>query len=124
MVFPKDQSLAHYFSIANYAEDNTPYTTNDDLTKLLEILENETNILFEWFKINEMKPNADKCHLIVANQKNSISVNIGGEATENEPTVELLGIKINNKLNFSEHVSKLCKRVIRNFMRLLESQNT
>ena len=41
--------------IANYADDNTPYATNKDITKLLKTLENETNILLDWFTINEMK---------------------------------------------------------------------
>ena len=57
-----------------------------------------------------MKPNADKCHLLMANQNNSITVNIGNEEIVNEDCVELLGIKIDKQLNFSKHVSKLCKK--------------
>ena len=38
-------------------------------------LERETNILLEWFKVNEMKSNTDKCHLIVGNnQDNNIKI--------------------------------------------------
>ena len=44
-------------SVANYADDNTPYTTVKNITFLLETLEGETNILIDWFRINEMKPN-------------------------------------------------------------------
>ena len=96
-------------SIANYADDNTSYTTEKNITSLLETLEGETNILIDWFRINEMKPNEDKCHLLVINQEN-VSVNLGNENIPCSSTVDLLGIKIDYKLNFNEHVSKLCKK--------------
>ena len=56
-----------------------------------------------------MKPNEDKCHLLVINQEN-VSVNFGNENIPCSSTVDLLGIKIDYKLNFNEHVSKLCKK--------------
>ena len=96
-------------SIANYADDNTPYTTEKSITSLIEILEVETNVLLQWFKTNEMRPNEDKCHLLVINQEN-VSVTLGNEKISCSSTVDLLGIKIDDKLNFNEHVSKLCKK--------------
>ena len=56
-------------NITNYADDNTPYAAEDSVEKLLETLERETNILIEWFKVNEMKSNSDKCHLIIVNNQ-------------------------------------------------------
>ena len=95
-------------SIANYADDNTPYATDKNITSLLETLEIETNVLLDWFRVNEMKPNEDKCHLLVINHENT-SVNLGNQNISCSSTVDLLGIKIDDKLNFNEHVSKLCK---------------
>ena len=74
--------------IANYADDNTPYATNKDITKLLKTLESETNILLDWFTINEMKPNADKCHLLMANQNDMTTVKLGVEKISNDQSVE------------------------------------
>ena len=96
-------------SIANYADDNTPYTTEKSITSLLETLEVETNVLLDWFRTNEMGPNEDKCHLLVINQEN-VSVTLGNEDISCSSTVDLLGIKIDDKLNFNEYVSKLCKK--------------
>ena len=73
--------------IANYAHDNTPYATNKDITNLLKTLESETNILLEWFTINEMKPNADKCHLLMANLKDITSIKLGNEEITNDQSV-------------------------------------
>ena len=96
--------------IANYADDNIPYATNKDISSLLKTLERETNSLLDWFTINEMKPNANKCHLLVANPKDTIAVKLGLEEISNDQSVELLGIKIDKNLNFTEHVTKLCKK--------------
>ena len=46
----------------------------------------ETNVLLDWFRINEMKPNEDKCHLLVINQEN-VSVNLGNESISCSSTV-------------------------------------
>ena len=72
-------------------------------------METETTEVLKWFEINEMKPNADKCHLIVCNL-NKCSVTLENNLIENERTVELLGITIENSLKFSDHISKLCTR--------------
>ena len=55
-----------------------------------------------------MKSNDDKCHLIVANNEN-ISLNLECDTIESSDTVKFLGVFIDKKLDFSEHVSKLCK---------------
>ena len=56
-----------------------------------------------------MKPNNDKCHLIVCNEAN-VFVNIGNETIITSDSVELLGVTIDKNLNFTDHVSKLCKK--------------
>ena len=96
--------------LANYADDNTTYATSKDISILLKTLEKETSILLNWFTNNEMKPNADKCHLIVANQTDLTSVTLGNEVITAEKSVDLLGVKIDHNLNFTEHVTKLCKK--------------
>ena len=53
--------------IANYADDSTTYTSEENIESLLKTLQDETSIVLKWFNINEMKSNDGKCHLIVAN---------------------------------------------------------
>ena len=95
--------------ITNYADDNTPYSIEENIINLLNTLEIETSVLLKWFDFNEMKSNVDKCHLIVVNN-NDVSVNLGNETINGSTTVDLLGVRIDNNLNFNEHVSKLCKK--------------
>ena len=96
-------------NITSYADDNTPYAMEKDTQALIYTLENDTSMMMEWFRINEMKSNSDKCHLIIANETN-MEAKIGNDTIKGTDSVKLLGITIDNKLKFSEHVSNLCKK--------------
>ena len=86
--------------IANYADDNTTYSMDENVPNLLSILENETTALLEWFKANEMKSNEDKCHLLIINHQDENCVQLGNENIVGSSPVDLLGIKIDKNLNF------------------------
>ena len=94
--------------IASYADDSTPYTSDFNLEEAIQKLELTTNNLFEWFKNNHMKTNADKCHLLVT-RDTYITAKIGELDVKNSMK-EKLGVKIDNKLSFQNHVSSLCKK--------------
>ena len=51
--------------IANYADDNTPYTSSIDVNGLIKSLKASKELL-TWFDDNLMKSNPDKCHLLVS----------------------------------------------------------
>lgn len=101
--FIKDSNLA------NFADDNTVYTTSDTIEGLLETLKSETTIIQNWFTINEMKANDNKCHLIVCKEK-ELSITLGKEIVKSDDTVDLLGVTIDKELCFTKHILKLCKQ--------------
>ena len=105
--------------VTNYADDNTLYAAEDSVGELLETLERETNILLEWFKCNEMKSNTDKCHLFIVNNQDN-DIKIGNDIITSTTSVKLLGVTIDNKLNFNEHVKIYAKKPIISYMHLLE----
>ena len=100
--------------LANFADDNTLYAIAKSISNVLILLKEESSIIQTWFKINEMKSNEDKLHLIATNTNknyNSISyIYTGNELIESEDLVELLGVKIDSKLTFNEHVTSLVKK--------------
>ena len=59
-----------------------------------------------------MKSNADKCHLLVPGQRSDdpVTVRIGDSEVVNSSEEKLLGVQIDNKLSFDNHVSKLCQK--------------
>ena len=56
-----------------------------------------------------MKPNGDKCHLLVTTEK-SVSINIDGSNVTNKKEQKLLGIKFDSSLSFEGHITNLCKK--------------
>ena len=56
-----------------------------------------------------MKSNNDKCHLIVASE-NEVFLTIGDEQIISTESVELLGIIIDNKLNFNKHILNMRRK--------------
>ena len=52
--------------LANYADDNTPYTFSYSNEEAISQLEAYARILFEWLRNNCLKANPDKSHLILS----------------------------------------------------------
>ena len=95
--------------LASYADDNSIYATDDTMEGLLKKLTTETNIVLEWFTVNEMKANENKSHLFLVNGKNE-NVKIGNTILTSEKNIKLLGLKIDHKLQFKNHVNDLIKK--------------
>ena len=56
-----------------------------------------------------MKSNADKCLLLVTRDID-VTAKIGEFDVKNSSEEKLLGVKIDSKLSFQNHVSSLCKK--------------
>ena len=100
--------------IANFADDNTTYAIENDIMKLLKTLESETFNVLSWFKINEMKPNQGKCHLLIADVKHKCYssnsyIYLENAFLESEECVKLLGVKIDKNLDFEKHITCLLR---------------
>ena len=95
--------------ISNYADDTTPYAVRKNYDESLQL---EYEILTIWFKNNFFKLNPDKCKLLISDKENDLSINIDGETIVCEKSVKLLGIKIDNRLTFNEHISSICKKKV------------
>ena len=81
------------------------------MTELLEILRKECETAINWFKTNNMIVNPDKFQSMIISFKKYLSksvLNINGVTMES--SIKLLGIEIDNKLNFEKHVSNICKK--------------
>ena len=95
--------------IASYADDNTPYVSADKPQEVVKKLENISIALLTWFKNNGMKANANKCHLLLS-CNNDLEANIGDAIIKSSDSEKLLGVTIDNKLNFEKHVNNLCTK--------------
>ena len=91
---------------ASYPDDNTPYAEANNIDEVITILENDSIQLFKWFSDNQMKASKDKCHLVISNNE-KVSMKIDNIELENTSSEKLLGIIIESKLIFKEHLEEI-----------------
>ena len=95
---------------ASYADDNSPFVCSTDIDSVISELENDSGLLLEWVNNNGLKANPNKFHLILNDHDDKRYIKIGNCKIYNTTCEKLLGIKIDNKLSFNEHVTDLCKK--------------
>ena len=74
--------MLNHTYFASYADDNTPYTVNENAEELIRTLEQNFKLLLRWFKDNKMKLNPDKCYLILGGKANR-AINVGNVVIKN-----------------------------------------
>ena len=98
-------------SVCNFADDTTSFVCDIHLEIVLCKLENNANNAIQWFKNNHMKMNPDKCKLIIAGHKwEHVWANIEDTKIWENDSVQLLGVTIDNKLRFDDHLSEICRK--------------
>ena len=96
--------------IANYADDNSPYACDLDMDAVILQLEKDSKVLLEWVSNNDLKANPDKFHLLLSDPNPNLSVEVDRFTIPNSKYEKLLGVTIDNKLTFNQHVTGLCKK--------------
>ena len=121
-IFVNDLFLCDLVSfIANYADDNTLYAMGHSLHDVMSMLESDVPIVVDWFRINQMVVNPDKFQfLLLGCQKDEeCTLVVDNNTITSTDYVKLLGVDIDNKLNFSSHISDLCAKANRKINALL-----
>ena len=98
------------FNMANYADDCSPYEFSGTIEDVIQKLENDSRTLIDWYKMNYLKPNPDKWHLLISDTGVDITISIDAKDIQNSMNEKILGVHFDNKLNFKTHVTKLCKK--------------
>ena len=88
---------------ANSVDDNTPFVSDDRLDDVLGSLKNASLKVFDWFSNSQTKTDPDKCHLLTSATA-SIIIKIKDNEILNSGSEKLLGVIIDKKLNFNNHL--------------------
>ena len=59
-------------SLYNFADDNTLSAFATTVSELIKILESESEVVIDWFKINKMVVNPDKFQAIILDKRKEI----------------------------------------------------
>ena len=98
-----------------YADDNTPFTADKDPAILQRKIQDEATSVLNWFLKNDMVVSGEKAKLMTvttaANRASKLTpgaitlhVNVCGEVKSETKSEILLGITLNNQLNWKNHL--------------------
>ena len=105
-----DLFLCEYSSeFSNFADDITLYECGKNYDEVINKLEDTTEKLFNWFQCHNFKANASKCHFFLPPYKPA-TIKIKASAIESSNSEKLLGVTIDSKLSFDDHITILCRK--------------
>ena len=100
-------------SLYNFADGNTLSAFATTVSELIKILESESEIVIDWFKINKMVVNPDKFQAIILDKRKKDHtdehITVDNQQIKVVSSVKLLGLQLDDKLNFNLHISHICK---------------
>ena len=96
-------------NIANYADNNTPYSVGKNICELETKLQKVSVKHFKWFLKKGMKAIQNKCN-IMSSLDISIKFLLPTCIPEISNSRNLLGVTIDRKLNVKEQVTNLCDK--------------
>ena len=100
----------------NYADDNSLDSSSENLTDVLYNLRHDGRNAIEWFAKNGMQANPDKFHFMLFSPTPSEQQALqlcDGTHLMSETEVTVLGVTIDDRLCFSQHISSCCKKAAR-----------
>ena len=100
-------------NVHNYADDNTLSCFAETIPELVSYLESDSYVAISWFLSNKMIVNPDKFQALIIDKRKSdhsnIKLCIDNVIVKSSNTVKLLGVCIDQKLNFDEHITNICR---------------
>ena len=100
-----------------FADDTNLFSSGSDIASLQDGINDDLKIISEWLKVNKLSLNIKKTHYMCFTAKNkirpSLSLQIDGETINEVDNTKFLGVIIDNKLNWKDHISYTCRKVAR-----------
>ena len=111
LIFINDLALAlKNIKCKLFADDTTLYLANDKLDTLITSFTNNLKYVLDWCNLTRLDINWKKTFIMFITNKHLVlpkSINIFGHDVNVVESFKLLGVTIDNKLNFCEHVALL-----------------
>ena len=84
--------------VCNFADDNTLYSSNNELEIVIRNLETDLNNVLDWFNINSLKTNPSNFQFMVleTKEKDSFVLNIGKTKLKAQLKLQYWELKLTN----------------------------
>lgn len=108
-----------------FADDTTIFCSDPDIKALEHKFNTELDKLSKWFAANKLSLNASKTKLMSFGHKQTIlNININGTIIKQVPSTKFLGVTIDSKLSWNEHVKEICNKISRSVGLIGRLKNT
>ena len=100
-----------------FADDTNLFYAGKDLTEVCELVSRELNILHMWFQVNKLSLNVAKTNFMIFGNKRYVEndmVSINGMNINRVYVTKFIGVHIDSKLNWNEHISVIKTEVAKN----------
>ena len=101
--------------LANYVDDSTMHSHDKSISNMIDSLSHELTVLSKWFYHQFMVLNPDKVSLMLISINDESGLVYGNETLRNSKQEKVLGVTIDNKLNFSRQLALICIKYLCNF---------
>ena len=119
-VFINDLFLFICFStLSNYADDNNLFATGTDIQLINEMLLSDFMAVKNWFYENVMILNPGKCHFMSVGKDTCDKDVFYYDNLILKNSNEILGVTIDRKLTFHQHIKKMCRKASQKLSALL-----
>ena len=102
------------FSIL-FADDTTLFYSSKNLQELSDVVNNELSKMIEWLNANRLSLNIDEANFMIFRPKGKKescpTIHINGSSIQEVDDVKFLGIIIDNKLNWIEHIKCISRKI-------------
>ncbi|PFX14021.1 putative 115 kDa protein [Stylophora pistillata] len=99
-------------NINMYADDHQFHAAGSNVTEVHDKLIASAELASRWYRSNFLKGNYDKYQTMTLGNKNNDmdSIIIDDNEVKSTKCLKLLGVYIDNRLQFDEHIANICKR--------------
>jgi len=109
--------VSKHLSSLMFADDTNMFTEHKDLQYLNNMINNELAKVVEWLAVNKLSLNVKKTHIMVftknkvRSNSDALNIYIGDYLIQTVTKTSFLGIIIDDKLTWKEHINKLSNKI-------------
>ena len=107
--------MSNVLSSVLFAADTTLFYSSNNLQELIATVNNELSNTMQWFNANRLSLNIDKTNFMIFKPKckNEVcpTIHICGAEIQEVDSAKVLGIVIDNKLHWMEHIKCISRKI-------------
>ena len=123
-VFQNDLSYCLTANLSMYADDHQIYHAGADQAAVTSQLKDSANLATTWYDSNLLAGNLKKYQVLnLGFTQNDSNICVNDVVIDTKDNIILLGVVLDSKLNFSEHVISICKKASQRIGVLMRLRN-